>query len=436
MKFYDRKTELENMDLTRARSMENSSFTVLIGRRRIGKTALLLRSVKNQKHLYLFVSRNTEPLLCAQFQKEAEAALGLRIFGTISRFRDLFEQLLLFAEKEHYTLIIDEFQELERVNPAIFSDIQNLWDRYKDSIKINFLACGSIYSMMIRIFENSKEPLFGRLNSKITLRPFTISVIKKILGDYNPEYTSEDLLCLYMLTGGIPRYIGQLLDAGAVDTGKMLDALIHPDSPFLNEGKELLISEFGKEYGTYFSILQLIARGMTTQSEVDSVIGKNTGAYLNILEREYSLITKNRPLFSKPESRNARWKISDQYLRFWFRFIYPNQSLIETGRSLLLKKLILKDYETYSGPVLEDYFRNKIVENSAVTGMGAWWDRKGENEIDIVTLNDLDKTAAVIEVKRNPKKISMPLLAAKAEKITEKLSGYKIEYKGLSLKDM
>ncbi|AEF83712.1 putative ATPase [Treponema primitia ZAS-2] len=436
MKFYDRKTELENLDLTRVRSMENSSFTVLIGRRRIGKTALLLRSVKNQKHLYLFVSRNTEPLLCAQFQKEAEAALGLRIFGAISRFRDLFEQLLLFAEKEHYTLIIDEFQELERVNPAIFSDIQNLWDRYKDSIKINFLVCGSIYSMMIRIFENSKEPLFGRLNSKITLRPFTISVIKKILGDYNPEYTQEDMLCLYMLTGGIPRYIGQLLDAGAVDTGKMLDAIIHPDSPFLNEGKELLISEFGKEYGTYFSILQLIARGMTTQSEVDSVIGKNTGAYLSILEKEYSLITKNRPLFSKPESRNARWKISDQYLRFWFRFIYPNQSLIETGRSLLLKKLILKDYETYSGPVLEDYFRNKIMENSAVSGMGAWWDKKGENEIDIVTLNDLDKTATVIEVKRNLKKISIPLLITKAEKIAEKLSGYKIEYKGLSLKDM
>jgi AAA+ ATPase superfamily predicted ATPase len=290
--------------------------------------------------------------------------------------------------------------------------------------------------MMIRIFENSKEPLFGRLTSKITLRPFTIGVIKKILRDYNPQYTPEDLLCLYMITGGIPRYIGQLLDAGALTAGKMIDAVIHPDSPFLNEGKELLISEFGKEYGTYFSILQLIARGMTTQSEVDSIIGKNTGAYLSILEKEYSLISKRRPLFSKPESRNVRWKITDQYLRFWFRFIYPNQGLIETGRSDLLRNLIAKDYETYSGPVLEDYFRDKIIEKSAVTNMGAYWDKKGGNEIDIITLNDLDKTASVIEVKRNPKKISIPQLTAKAEKIAAELSGYKVEYKGLSMKDM
>ncbi|KAA6319826.1 hypothetical protein EZS27_030326, partial [termite gut metagenome] len=129
MKFYDRKTELETLNRNREQSKKSACFTVMVGRRRIGKTSLLLKSVKGQNYLYLFVSRKNEPLLCTQFQKEAMEVLGLQIFGTITQFHDLFEQLLLFATKEHYTLIIDEFQEFDNVNSSIFSDIQNLWDK-------------------------------------------------------------------------------------------------------------------------------------------------------------------------------------------------------------------------------------------------------------------------------------------------------------------
>ncbi|MGL5253674.1 MAG: AAA family ATPase, partial [Brevinema sp.] len=175
MKFYNRTEELAALARTLEQSKKNACFTVMVGRRRIGKTSLLLESVKGQKHLYLFVSRKSESLLCEQFQQEATNALGLQIFGTITRFKDLFEQLLIFATKEHYTLIIDEFQEFDNVNSSIFSDVQNLWDQYKDRAKINFIASGSICSMMMKIFENRKEPLFGRLTSKITLQPFAVS---------------------------------------------------------------------------------------------------------------------------------------------------------------------------------------------------------------------------------------------------------------------
>lgn len=436
MKFYNRTAELEILARTLEQSKKSSCFTVMVGRRRIGKTSLLLESVKGQKYLYLFVSRKSEPLLCEQFQKDATDALGLQIFGTITRFKDLFEQLLIFATKEHYTLIIDEFQEFDNVNSSIFSDVQNLWDQYKDKTKINFIASGSIYSMMMKIFENRKEPLFGRLSSKITLQPFAVSVIKEILNDYNPKYTSEDLLCLYMLTGGVPKYIDLLMEAGAATKDKILDMVTRPDSPFIGEGKELLISEFGKEYGTYFSILQLIASGKTTQSEIDSIIGKNTGAYLVNLEKEYSLITKNKPMFSKPESRKARWSLNDNYLRFWFRFIYPNQSLIEMGKYDLLRETIDKNYEQYSGFILEKYFRAKMVEEERITAIGSYWDSKGENEIDLIALNDLDKTAIVAEVKRNPKKIDMALLQAKADSIKKELAKYEVELRGLSMNDI
>ncbi len=436
MKFYNRTQELEVLARTLEHSQKSSCFTVMVGRRRIGKTSLLLESVKGQKYLYLFVSRKSEPLLCEQFQKDATRALGIQIFGNITQFKDLFEQLLIFATKEHYTLIIDEFQEFDNINSSIFSDIQNLWDQYKDKAKINFIASGSIYSMMMKIFENRKEPLFGRLTSKMILKPFAVSVIKEILNDYNPKYTAEDLLCLYMLTGGVPKYLDLLMEAGAVTKDKMLDMVTSPDSPFLGEGKDLLVSEFGKEYGTYFSIMQLIASGKTTQSEIDSIIEKNTGAYLVNLEKEYSLIIRNKPMFSKPESRKNRWSLNDNYLRFWFRFIFPNQSLIEMGKNELLREYIDKNYEQYSGLILEKYFQAKTVEEERVTMIGSYWDSKGLNEIDLIALNDLDKTAIIAEVKRNPKKIDLNLLQTKVDSIKKELLKYKVQLKSLSLEDM
>ncbi|MDR3118997.1 MAG: ATP-binding protein [Mediterranea sp.] len=436
MRFYNRTQELEMLGRNLEQSRKSSFFTVMVGRRRIGKTSLLLEYIKRDRYLYLFVSRKSEPLLCSQFQKDASEMLGMQLSGTVTQFRDIFEQLLVFGMQEHYTLIIDEFQEFDNVNSSIFSDIQNLWDQYKDRTKINFIVCGSIYSMMMKIFENRKEPLFGRLTSKIILKPFAVSVIKEILNDYNPHYTSDDLLCLYMLTGGVPKYIDLLMEAGAVTRSEMLNKVTSPDSPFISEGKDLLVSEFGKEYGTYFSILQLVASGKTAQSEIDSIIGKNTGSYLANLEKEYSLIRKNKPMFSKPESRKTHWNMDDNYLRFWFRFIYPNQSLIEMGKHNLLREYVEKHYEQYSGLFLEKYFRNKIAEDERVTNIGNYWDNKGEHEIDIIALNDLDKTATVIEIKRNPKKINLDQLRIKANILKKELAGYQVELKGYSMEDM
>ena len=120
MKFYNRKKELDVLSRTLEQSKRSACFTIMVGRRRIGKTSLLLEAMKEQKYLYLFVSRKSEPLLCSQFQEAISEALGIQIFGTITQFKDIFEQLLLFATKEHFTLIIDEFQEFDNVNPSIF----------------------------------------------------------------------------------------------------------------------------------------------------------------------------------------------------------------------------------------------------------------------------------------------------------------------------
>lgn len=436
MKFYDRTEELALLHETAEQSLKTARFTVVLGRRRIGKTSLLIKAMEGRPFLYLFVSRNSEAVLCAQFQQQATDTLHLPVFGIISHFRDLFEILLQYALHTPYTLIIDEFQEFENINRGIFSEIQNLWDQYKDRIYLNFIVCGSVHSLMVKIFEDHREPLFGRMTTKLALRPFSIQTQKEILGDYAPDYTPEDLLCFYTLTGGMPWYASLLMDAGAVTRDQMLMYVTRQGSPFLNEGKDLLIAEFGRDYAVYFSILQLIAAGKTKQTEIDSVIGKNTGAYLANLEHRYSLISKNKPLFSKPETRNARWLIRDNFLRFWFRFIYPNLGLIEIGRNEMLLEHISVQYDQYSGLILEKYFFEKVAQEQSLSSIGHYWDNKGENEIDLIALNDLEKTAYLAEIKRNPQKIDLQALIRKSAVLQKHLQPYQVSFHALSLKEM
>lgn len=438
MRFYDRDTELNILQTNWTQTTERGRLTVLTGRRRIGKTTLLRKSTEegNQPLLYLYVSKDNERVLTGKFQEAAEQSLGLQIFGRMETFAQFFDQLMRYGLEHHFTMVFDEFQNFIKVNPAIPSHIQDLWDRYHEKVKVNMVACGSIYNMMHRIFDNEDEPLYGRQDCRINMLPFRISVLKQILHDHNPKYTPEDLLCLYMLTGGVAKYVAWLMDAKAVTKAKMLRWVTQAGSPYLTEGTELIMSEFGKDYTNYLSILQLIASGLTTQSEIDGAIGKNTGAYLDNLEVEYSYIHHRQPMFSKPGGRNSRWQLEDCFLRFWFRFILRNQSLVEMERNDLLLEIIERGYEQYSGLVLEQYFRQKWIEEERVTLVGNYWDRKGLNEIDMIALNDIDKTAVVAEIKRQRKKMSSSDLADKVATIRNKMAKYDIRQIGLTMEDM
>lgn len=401
--FYDRTTELAALDQIDQQAKEYARFTLLTGRRRIGKTELLRHFIQDKKSAYLFVMRDSEADLCSQWQKTLEQSIGLKIFGTITSLTDLFEQIMIFSQDNHFILVMDEFQDLQFIAPSFFSKMQNLWDSYKSGSKINLIACGSVYSLMTKIFQDSKEPLFGRCIHHIHLKPFTPSVVKKILGDFNPKYTAEDLLCLYMLSGGVAKYIFLLMYGKATTKDKMISYATSMTSPFLMDGKDILVSEIGKEYGIYFSILKLISQGKTSQSEIHSIILKNTGAYLKNLERVFGVIRPIKPLLSKPESRNVHWQIIDNYLRFYFRFMYANQYLIELGQYDLLQKKIHEEYEVYTGKTLEHYFMEKIAEEEHITQIGSWWNKRSQNEIDIITLNEAAKSATIMEVKRQAK---------------------------------
>ncbi len=437
MRFYDRKSELALLQSSEKQSFETAVFTVLMGRRRVGKTSLVTQSLVGKEYAYLFVSKDSEALLCQNFQKELEAQIGLTVYGEVSRFKDLFEVVMREAQRRHLTIVLDEFQTLYKINPSIYSDMQNVWDRYKQTAKINLIVLGSVQTLMKRIFEDEAEPLYGRPTSKFVLRPFTVEVLKEILHDANPNCSAEDLLCLYMITGGVAKYIELLVDAKCCTKEKMINYVCRQDSYFLTEGKDLLNQEFSGEFSTYFSILQLIAMGKTKRSEIDSTLHKDTGTYLQNLEGRYELISRMKPLLARQNGKVTAYEIRDNFLRFWFRFIYPYQSLIERNLFSLLHGNITKNYEGFTGRTLERYFQDKVMETGQFTQVGNWWDRKGENEIDLIAINEFDRTGIAAEIKRNVHKISMAKLQQKIDMLPKKDFGeYQLQLRSFSLDDM
>lgn len=436
MRFYDREKEIAELRRLDALAEHSAQLTVLMGRRRTGKTTLMTHALDGQPYLYFFVGKKAEQLQCIDFQQQVESVLGLHIHGQANSVAAILEELMIYARNTKVTLIIDEFQRLADIDEGIISNIQKVWDKYHEQSHIHLIACGSIYSMMRKIFEDRREPLFGRKTARIDLKPFSTSVIKHILSDHNPSYTSEDLLMLYAITGGVAKYVAQLMDEGCKTWEDMLNAVCRPSSIFIEEGTELLVGEFGRKYQIYYSILQLIAKGMTSQAEIDGIVGKNSGRYLDTLETEYSLIAKRRPMWAKPNSQGVKYYIDDCFLMFWFRFIEANRTMVELGKFDLLGETIRQEYAQFSGIVLEKYFRQQYGERDRVTEVSHWWDSKGENEIDLIAIEKLDRRATVAEVKRNPRKFSAHTLEEKYQYIKSHLRGYQVELKGLSMDDM
>ena len=205
------------------------------------------------------------------------------------------------------------------------------------------------------------------------------------------------------------------------------------------EGKNNLIEEFGKDYGIYFSILSCIARGKNTRNEIEDVIGKEVGGYLTNLADEYELISKRQPLFEKSANKNVRYELDDVFYSFWFRFIFKYSYIIEIENYAKLQEIVMRDYNTFSGLMLERYFHRVAMESGEFTRIGRWWDRRGENEIDMIAEDELEHHVVFYEIKRQADEISIGILKQRAEtflRATHEFPKHEITYHALSLDDM
>ena len=184
------------------------------------------------------------------------------------------------------------------------------------------------------------------------------------MSDYKPDYTNDELLALYSFTGGVPKYVELFCDNIPLTIDEMISFMVRENSPFTDEGKNLLIEEFGKNYATYFSILSAISGSINTQPKIEAALGnKSVGGQIKRLIEDYNIIVRQRPILAKEGSQAVRYEIQDNFIHFWFNYFDRNRSLIEIKNFINLQSIIKSDYPAYSGIMLERYFKQKFAES-------------------------------------------------------------------------
>ncbi len=210
-------------------------------------------------------------------------------------------------------------------------------------------------------------------------------------------------------------------------------------SPALGCVRLGLVAREGACHIGFYGKLAAIARGRTDRARIEQAVGREIGGYLSRLENEHRLIAARRPVFAKAGNKGVRYALDDEFLRFWFRFVYSHAYMLEIGAFDALATIARRDWDAFTGLALERWFRAKLAESGQWTRIGAWWDRKGENEIDIVAENEIDGRAAFFEVKRDIRRFDENALCRKADAFlaaTGVFGGYELEYRCLSLADL
>jgi len=442
MKFFGRTAEVKELRDIRELSKSAARMTVVTGRRRIGKTELVRQALDDggdMPFLYFLVTRAPQSAVCENLQSEITRVFGRPMPGRIERFADIFRLVMEKSETAPLTLVVDEFQEFDRTAPEVYSEVAGVWDELHGKARINLVFCGSVNRLMNKVFFSYAEPLYGRNTGRLDLKPFPVSTLKEIFAAHSRrKHTTSDFIDLWTITGGVARYVELFMDCGALSRTDMLKTVFGPVTTFVDEGKTVLVEEFGRDYGTYFAILSGIASGRTTFAELKNLLGTDVGGYLTKLERDYSIISQTQPIFERSRNKNCHYRIDDCFFRFWFRFVYRNLSMIELGRFKELQSLVAKDIDAFSGYALERYFRWKFTEDTSYTRMGGWWDRKSENEIDLVCEDEINGRLDFYEIKRDAARIDLAALKAKTEAFFEKnpaLRSLESECRGLSLAD-
>ena len=440
MKFFGREQEIKELQQIRKQSHETAKFTVITGRRRVGKTSLVKKALNDGKDpfVYLLITRQNERTLCHSLCADLAAA-DVEIPAETARFVDLFKAIAKAAETHPLTVVIDEFQDLDRINTKIFGELKAVWEEGLGKSKLNLVVCGSVNRLMKKVFFAPNAKLGKRALVHLDVKPFSTDLLKKIFASYKRKYKPADLWTLWTLTGGVARYVQYFMDARAFDRKAMVEAFLAPDSPFLDEGRGILSEEFGTEYATFFSILSEVASGRKTFGELSNSVGSDVGTYLARLENDHGLIRRTVPYSDPEKSRNTRYVIDDCFIRFWFRFVFQRRSWIELGRWDDLRSLVLKEFDSFAALSLEQYFRWKFAETSNTVCHGGWWDRKGLNEIELVVEDTKEKKFDLVEVKANAHDLNADVLRTKCEalfaKYPEKRSALR-KLAGLSLADL
>ncbi len=384
MKFINRKAELN--DLKRVYEKPGSSLVIIYGRRRTGKTTLINEFIKRKPAIYFLADLQSDILQLDRIKNITSEIFNDKLLNTIKletwdTFFDYITTKIQFDEK--LVVVIDEFQYLSKVNKAIPTIFQRIWDEKLKNKNIMLILCGSIISMMYDSTLSYSSPLYGRRDLQIKLNPLTFRDFKEFFNSKN----IEEMINIYSVTGGIPRYIEQF--SQKLDLfDNISEYILNKNSPLYSEPKFLLREEI-VDSTTYFSILRVISEGSHKLSDISSrlmITSKNITSFLDKL-RELEILERIVPVTEEnpAKSKKGLYIIKDNFFRFWFRYVFPYQSYLEIGNINYVLEKIRADFNLFVSFIFENICIEHIQNQKLPfekRKVGKWWDNK--DEIDIV----------------------------------------------------
>jgi AAA+ ATPase superfamily predicted ATPase len=433
--FISRHKELEF--LSDEYKKDTSSLIILYGRRRIGKTTLTTEFGKNKNILYFLATEESEKENLNQFKILVAEFTNNELLqnSIIDNWEIIFKALVNDKPNEKKLVIIDEFQYLGKINQAFPSIFQKIWDTILEKSNIMVILCGSLISMMEAQTLAYGSPLYGRRTGQIKLKqiPFT---------DYAGFFKNKsrkELIEYYSITGGVPKYIELFYDSENIISA--IEKNILSKQSFLYEEPIFLLQNEVSEVGSYFSIIKTIAAGNKKLSKIATALEvKQTSLTkylrtlinLDILQREVPITEEN------PEkSKRGLYKIKDNFIEFWFKFIYPNKSFIEIDKNeFVINKINKNLIDNHIAYVYEDIC---IEEMWKMNAEGKWsfnFDKVGRFwnnniEIDIVAFDSNGKNIIFGECKYKEQPLDVDVfydLLEKSKEVDWKRNSRKASY--------
>lgn len=401
-KFVDRNNELDALNT--AYKKPSFSFYPIYGRRRTGKTELIKQFIKDKPHIYFLATEGTEKENITNFKHATKHLIDIDFIT--DDFDAVFRYIIQHVQKK-IVIVIDEFPFLLKANKALSSTFQYLIDEYLIKTNLFLIVCGSSVGMMFQEVLGYRAPLYGRRTGQIEVRPLLFDDVRQLLGK-----PVEECVQIYGVCGGVPFYLNEFVEKK--DFFHLVEEKVLVPEALLNKETVFLLREELDELSRYASILSGISLGNTKLGDIMNFCGfkerLNISPYLNVLEK-LGLIEKEIPITSGLKARGV-YKIKDQFFRFYFRYVRPNESMLTDNRKEIVTS-IKHDYDTYLGKIFEDIAKEFIRKKLLVSNVGRWWYQ--EEEIDIVSLNETTREIFFFECKWKD------LTLTEAQKVLEKL---------------
>ena len=420
MRFIGRKNELHTLNTEYNR---NSSFVVIYGRRRVGKTTLIKEFLKNKTAFYYLATEELE----SQSMKRLANVIARTTKNTLlqkiefSDWLDLFQLIADYKPEEKKVLVIDEFPYLVRTNSAFPSILQNAWDEFLKDSNVMLILSGSLMGMMQKHALSYDSPLYGRRTAQMRLTPLPFTSIYE-----TQNLPFEQAVEQFALTGGVPKYLEFFEDGRPLE--EQLKDVVFSKNGFLYEEPNFLLKSVSLTAVNYFSIIKTISDG---NHKIASALGQESSSltpYLSTLSN-LGFIEKRTPITEKnPEkSRKGLYFIADNFLRFWFCYVYPYKGELELDNMQIVLDEIHKDFkEKFVAFAYEDICKDifaKLCSNNAISfvpsRIGSYWlnDYDGDTEIDVMSVDHQNKQVFVGECKYHTKPVDAPVYFALKEKV-------------------